>query len=58
MEGQDLNAEKPFSMDNIKTLYHNKLLLDKFISILPKGVEVDNNHPQIRGLYQFGCKAA
>jgi hypothetical protein len=55
---QGLKAEQPFSMADVKTLYHNQLLLDRFISILPKGVELDKNDPEIRKLYQFGCKAA
>jgi hypothetical protein len=29
-----------------------------FISILPKGVEVDKNNPDVQQLYRFGCKAA
>lgn len=55
---QGVQAGEPFSMADIKTLYHNKLLLDQFISILPKGVELDKNDPKIKELYQFGCKAA
>ena len=55
---QGVEYQEPFSMANIKTLYHNKLLLDRFISILPEGVELDKNQPEIRELYQFGCKAA
>jgi len=55
---QGVKAEEPFSMADVKTLYHNRLLLDRFISILPKGVEVDKNHPEIQELYQLGCKPA
>lgn len=45
-------------MADVKALYHNMLLLDRFISILPKGVELDKNQPEIRELYQVGCEAA
>lgn len=55
---QGVKAGEPFSMANIKALYYNKLLLDRFILILPKGVELDKNLPKIRELYQFGCNAA
>jgi hypothetical protein len=30
-------GQQPFSMANVKTLYHNQLLLDRFFSILPEG---------------------
>lgn len=53
-----IQADQPFSMADVKTLYHNQLLLDRFISILPKGVELDKNDPKVRALYRFGCKAA
>lgn len=55
---QGVSTDKAFSMANAKVLNHNKLLLDKFISILPKAVELDENHPKVRELYTFGCKAA
>ena len=55
---QGVSADKAFSMADVKVLYHNKLLLDRFISILPKGVEFDKNDPEVRELYTFGCKAA
>jgi len=45
-------------MADAKVLHHNQLLLDRFISILPKGPEVDKNDPKVRQLYRFGCKAA
>lgn len=55
---QGVKADEPFSMADVKTLYHNKMLLDRFISILPKDIELDKNQPEIKELYQFGCKAA
>jgi hypothetical protein len=53
-----VSADQPFSMADAKVLHHNQLLLDMFISILPKGVEVDKNNPDVQQLYRFGCKAA
>lgn len=55
---QKVNADKPFSMADAKVLHHNKLLIDMFISILPKDVELDKNDPKVKKLYTFGCKAA
>lgn len=47
-----------FSMANVKTLYHNRLLLDHFFAILPEGTKLTKNDPQVRQLYNFGCMAA
>jgi len=55
---QDVSAGKAFSMADAKVLHHNKLLIDRFISILPKSVELNENDPRVRELYSFGCKAA
>ena len=55
---QGVKADEPFSIADVKTFYHYKMLLGRFISILPNGVELDKNQPEIRELYQFGCKAA
>jgi hypothetical protein len=52
-----VSADQPFSMADAKVLHHSQLLLDMFISILPKGVEVDKNNPDVQQLYRFGCKA-
>lgn len=51
-------GQNSFSMADVKTLYHNKLLLDRFFSILPEGTKLAKNDPQVRQLYQFGCMAA
>lgn len=48
-------GQRPFSMADVKTLYHNQLLLDRFISILPEGTKLTKNDPQVRQLYNFGC---
>ena len=55
---QGLHADEPFSMADVKALSYNRLLLDRFISILPQGVEIDKNDPKVRELYLFGSKAA
>ena len=55
---QGVSADKAFPMADVKVLYNNKLLLDRFISILPKGIEMNKNDPKVRELYTFGCKAA
>lgn len=51
-------GQKPFSMATVKTRYHNRLLLDRFFSILPEGTKLTKNDPQVRQLYSFGCMAA
>jgi hypothetical protein len=53
-----VRADQLFSIEDVKVLHHNQLLLDQFISILPKGVELDKNDPKVKELYAFGCKAA
>lgn len=55
---QGVRADQPFSIEEAKVLHHNQLLLDRFIAILPKSVELDKNDPKVRELYTFGCKAA
>lgn len=51
-------GNNPFSLADVKTLYHNQLLLDRFFSILPEGTKLTKNDPQVRQLYRFGCMAA
>ena len=48
-------ARKAFSMANAKTQYHNELLLNRFISILPDKAKRQINQAQLRQLYSFGC---
>lgn len=49
---------KAFSMANAKTRYHNELLLNRFISILPKKAKLHINQTHLRQFYSFGCIAA
>ena len=48
-------ARKAFSMANAKTRYHNQLLLNRFISILPEKAKEQINQAQLSQLYSFGC---
>jgi hypothetical protein len=50
--------QKPFSMADIKTLYHNQLLIERFFSIFPDVAELTKNNPKIKELYAFGSIAA
>lgn len=47
-----------FSMHDVKTFYHNKLLIDRFFDILPESAQLTKNDPQIKQLYYFGSIAA
>lgn len=52
------DERKAFSMANAKTRYHNELLLERFISILPEKAKLQINQTQLRQLHSFGCIAA
>lgn len=49
---------KSFSMADVKTRYHNALLLNRFLSILPAETKSAINEAQVRQFYSFGCIAA
>jgi hypothetical protein len=49
---------KSFSMANVKTLYHNKLLINRFFSVLGIDSNTHLNNPKIKELYYFGSIAA
>ena len=49
------SERKAFSMATVKTRYHNKLLLDRFIGILPEKAKLQINQAQLRQLCSFGC---
>lgn len=51
----DTARRKSFSMVNVKTRYHNELLLAQFLSILPEKAKLRINQTQMRQLYAFGC---
>jgi hypothetical protein len=50
--------EMSFSMADVKTLYHNKLLIERFFQIFPDNAELIKNNPKIKELYNFGSIAA
>jgi hypothetical protein len=45
----------PFSMSSIKTLYHNRLLIEKIFDNLPKQIQSFKITPAIEQLYSFGA---
>jgi hypothetical protein len=47
-----------FSIEDVKTMCHNHLLIQRFISILPKEANLIINTTNIQQIYTFGCKAA
>lgn len=54
----DAAQRVPFSMASGKTRYHNQLLLDRFMCILPQEAKMHISQSQVRQLYSFGCIAA
>lgn len=51
-------TNEAFSMANVKTLYHNHLLMERLFSIFPSETELLKNDPKIHQLYSFGLMAA
>ncbi len=47
-----------FSMSRVKTLYHNRLLIEKVFDNLPKHSQLFKITPAIQQLYHFGAMAA
>jgi hypothetical protein len=56
--GLPATERQSFSMATVKTLHHNRLLIDQLFSILPENGQLSKNHPQVLKLYQFGAIAA
>jgi hypothetical protein len=52
------HQQQPFSMADVKTLYHNQLLIERFFTIFPEVAELTKNNPKIKELYAFGSIAA
>jgi Transposase DDE domain len=50
--------QQSFSIADVKTLYHNQLLMERFFCIFPKQAELLKNDPKIKELYSFGLMAA
>lgn len=56
-----LNTDKQqqsFSIADVKTMYHNSLLIERFFQIFPDNAELIKNNPKIKELYTFGSIAA
>jgi hypothetical protein len=49
---------KSFSMANVKTLYHNQLLIERFFSVLGIDPNTHVNNTKVKELYHFGSIAA
>lgn len=45
-------------MADVKTLYHNQLLIERFFTIFPNQAELIKNDQKIKKLYNFGLIAA
>lgn len=52
------HQQQPFSMADVKTLYHNQLLIERFFHIFPDVAELTKNNPKIKELFTFGAIAA
>jgi hypothetical protein len=48
------SANEPFSMANFKTFYHNKLLLDRFLSVFAINPNTTKNKQKIKELAKYG----
>ena len=48
----------PFSMSNIKSVFHNNLLINRFIAMFGINPELDKNKSIIKELIEFGKIAA
>jgi hypothetical protein len=47
-----------FSMANVKILYHNQLLLERFFDVFGIDHNTHKNNPKVKELYYFGSMAA
>lgn len=45
-------------MANVKTIYHNHLLLDRFFDVFAIDPNTHKNNPKVKELYHFGTIAA
>ena len=46
------------SMADVKTIYHNKLLIDRFFDVFAIDPNTYKNNPKVKELYHFGTIAA
>ena len=52
------DQREAFSMANVKTLYHNQLLLERFFDVFGIDHNTHKNNPKVKELYYFGSIAA
>lgn len=50
--------KEPFSMADVKTLYHNKLMLERFLTVFGIRPDKPKNKKKIRELLNYGARAA
>jgi hypothetical protein len=55
---QSIEERGAFSMANVKTIYHNHLLLDRFFDVFAIDPNKHKNNPKVKELYHFGTIAA
>ena len=53
-----IEQRQAFSMSDVKTIYHNKLLLDRFFDVFDIDHDKHKNNPKVKELYHFGTIAA
>lgn len=53
-----IEQRESFSMADIKTIYHNQLLLQRFFDVFNIDHETHKNNPKVKELYYFGSIAA
>lgn len=53
-----IEERESFSMANVKTIYHNHLLLDRFFDVFAIDPNTHKNNPKVKELYHFGTIAA
>lgn len=46
-----------FSMADVKTIYHNQLLLERFFDVFAMDPDTHKNNPKVKELYYFGSMA-
>jgi len=52
------DKRESFSMSDVKTLYHNQLLLERFFEVFGIDHDKHKNNPKVKKLYYFGAIAA
>jgi hypothetical protein len=44
-------------MADVKTIYHNQLLLERFFDVFAMDPDTHKNNPKVKELYYFGSMA-